>query len=285
MAVTTEEKVTVKLPTLKDQHSYECWKWQLDGEVERLELTAHIAAVLALTSGAAEPTLADAEKKRYAMLGSRLRSCLEGDALQLVGGQRVTTAGAIIAVLERSWGVRGTIDCMSILQKFTSEKWEPRKEDLAMFIARKYSSALKIPQLIPDAALNLQMSTVLTTCLPAHFNTICNEIRSNPPADWRAVEKRLLDADKVFAEKKEVQGTALFAGGDSSSELKQFKEEMMKEVKAFFAKTAKGGGKGGKVRKNDMKCFHCNKLGHKKQDCFSFKRKQKEEAEKKKKSV
>ena len=106
-----------------------------------------------------------------------------------------------------------------------------------MWISRKHGTALKLPDLIPPGPVfEGQMSTVLLTLLPSHFDGVANEIRANPPGDWRKIESRLLDFDKVASlEKREVQGrvyTAEAVVNDSLERMQRQLDEVTTMVRA-----------------------------------------------------
>lgn len=289
------ETPKVKINKIASQSGYIDWLYQTSGEIEFLELEQIIAT--ALIPGNPEPllplhaALTEVEEKRYRALGKELRSALEGDALRLCSGQRANSAVAILRVLNGAWGQEQAIDHHHILSNLGADKF--KSGDLKLWISDKFSELIKIPMLVPDGPpRNAFMTNLLLNGMPEHFSTVCSELRSNIPANWQDVERRLLDFHKAKdPPKTEIQGKAYTtttimnvqaqspAVDSTPSEIAALTKNigaLTEKVTALFSKGGKGGkgykghrkgGKGGGGTTQAVKCYRCGYLGHKRETC------------------
>ena len=194
----------------------------------------------------------------YVALGSKVLTCLKGEALQLCCGRRATTLVQVLDVLQEAYGCMQVVGKMRLMHLVHTERYDPEAQALDQWVAEKHSAALKLGTVFATKeTFHQNMMTVLLTLLPSQFDTVANQLRSAPPPTWQEVVARLRDYDSACKnEKNEVQGHVY-----------QSLQKEVKELRALLTKTQKGGGKGNSRTKKS--CYRCGRVGHLLKDCYS----------------
>ena len=271
---------------LKDRSDYDMWIYAVEAELKKAEIFDTLQEQMK-----GEPVvITDLEKKKLAALASDVRGSLSGDALRICSAKNAQTLADVMSELERWGGKISDVETTNLLNNFNTEKWEPAKQSLEVWIAEKFRLCLRLSSVIVEGAREVQMRVAILNNLPCHFREVANSLRAAPPKSWQEIEKRLKDWDEANSgkESSEIQGTVKKIEAENTSLRKKVEAMEASQASVMHAggdwghnndwgrsggwnREPKGKGKrnngpGHEVRKESY-CNYCKKKGHWKDEC------------------
>ena len=218
--------------------------------------------------------LTEKQVSDFAGLGSAVRAALQAKALEYVLESGSTNIVEILKVLDENWGQVTTVDKHALQAEFWTVKWNPQKKSLSDWILEKHSIATRIPDIMPPGHILTQnMLQILLRSMPERFSSLCNDLRCNPPDDWRIAQRKLVDFDKAHQMTKyEPSGSTFLAKHADAAQAKVTWTRGKGSGKGQYSKggqnnwnngqKGKGKGKGKGAQNLNTGCFVCGKTDH-----------------------
>ena len=146
----------VKTAPLSTAKTHDAWEYRLTAELGDLGVDAIVEEQLA----GRHPSVTPIQQKKLDAVARSLRGNITGEASTLIQSARAKTVAEIIKAVE-PLGVVNEVDKQGLLKSFHSDKWNPSAESIWEWSSKKYRTAKKIPQEIPESAVESNMRSAI----------------------------------------------------------------------------------------------------------------------------